>query len=101
MRGSLLPEIKSDFGVSESLLGLVAPSYAVIILILVILIGMKVGSIDIERYLVIGIAVTALFTFLVGISFSFPLLLLFFLGRGIGTGLFFCLRSVELELLRK
>lgn len=88
LRGSLLPEIKSAFGVSESLLGLVAPSYTVSLLILVILIGMKVGSIDIERYLIIGIAVTALFTFLVGVSFSFPLLLLFFLGRGIGTGLF-------------
>ncbi|KXA93390.1 hypothetical protein AKJ65_06355, partial [candidate division MSBL1 archaeon SCGC-AAA259E19] len=88
LRGSLLPEIKSTFEVSETLLGLVAPSYSVSLLILVILIGMKTGSIDIEKFLMIGIALTTLFTLFVGVSFSFPILLLFFLGRGVGTGVF-------------
>lgn len=88
LRGSFLPEIRESFEVSESLLGLVTPAYTVGLLILLIGIGMRAGEVDIKKFLLVGIALAGLFTFLIGISPSFFILLIFFLGRGIGTGIF-------------
>lgn len=88
MRGSVLPEIQETFGVSESLLGLVAPAFTVSLLIALLLVGMRTGTLNIKKFLMLSIAITGGFTFLIGTSFAFPLLLILIVGRGVGTGIF-------------
>lgn len=88
MRGALLISFKDTFSVSESLLGLVAPAATAGFVFFLLFTGMRAGRIDVRKYLFVGVGLSILFTFFVGVSFSFPLLLFFLFGRGVAEGIF-------------
>ncbi|MFP4005840.1 MAG: MFS transporter [Candidatus Hadarchaeia archaeon] len=87
MRGALLSEIKATFSVSESLLGLVAPAASVSFALSALLSGMFAGKIFIERYILIGLGLTALATFLLGLAPTYLLFLILLIVVGLFSGI--------------
>ncbi len=57
-RGPLLASFEADFGVSEGLLGLVAPAGTVGFVVAIIAVGFLAGQVDVRRTLLIGVGGT-------------------------------------------
>ncbi|MEF8837308.1 MAG: MFS transporter [Candidatus Bipolaricaulota bacterium] len=96
LRGALLPNFQATFGVSESLLGLVAPMGTLGFTITVLTTGLAAGHLPVKKFMLAGAVITTAGTFLMGLSSLYPLLLLFLVVRGLGTGLF---RGLDRPLL--
>lgn len=96
LRGALLPNFQSTFGVSESLLGLVAPTGTLGFTLTVLIAGMAAGHLPLKNFMLAGAVIMTTGTFLMGFSPVYPLLLLFLIFRGLGTGLF---RGLDRPLL--
>ena len=87
LRGAFVPNFQSTFGVSESLLGLLTPAGTIGFTAAALASGMLAGRINIRRSILFGVAVTSGFTFLIGFSPSFLMLLVLILIRGMFAGL--------------
>ncbi|NUB93448.1 MFS transporter [Haloterrigena sp. SYSU A121-1] len=85
-RGPLLASFRSAFGVSEGLLGLVAPAGTVGFVGAVIVTGFVAGRLDFGRTLLVGIGATALALALLGGMPLYWLFLLVLVGQGTATG---------------
>lgn len=87
MRGALIPELRAEFGVSESLLGLVAPAGTAGFVLVVLLVGAFAGRIDFRRTVLAGTGFVTGCLLLLGLSPVYLVYLgaLFF--RGTFTGL--------------
>lgn len=85
-RGPLLASFQSTFGVSEGLLGLVAPAGTVGFVIAVIATGFVAGRLDFGRTLRIGIGATAVALALMGGAPLYWVFLLVLVGQGTATG---------------
>ena len=96
LRGALLPNFQATFGVSESLLGLVAPMGTLGFTITVLATGLAAGHLPVKKFMLAGAAITTAGTFLMGLSPAYTLLLLFLVVRGLGVGLF---RGLDRPLL--
>jgi MFS family permease len=57
MRGSVLPRVAADFGVSEALLGLVAPAGTVGFLVAVLVVGLVAGRLPVRQTMLAGLTV--------------------------------------------
>ena len=87
MRGAMLPNFQAEFGVSESLLGLVSPAGTLGFTVVALTTGMIAGRVNIRKYIQAGALLTALTTFIIGISPAYSLLLVAILLRGMAGGL--------------
>ncbi len=91
LRGALLLNIKETYAVSESLLGLIAPAGVLGFTISALTTGMIAGKINIKKFILIGVATTALTTCLISTAHLYPLFLVMIalsgLARGISGGL--------------
>lgn len=85
-RGPLLRSFEAEFGVSEALLGLVSPAGTIGFVVAVLLAGLLAGRIDIKRWLMAGIALTALSLLLMSGAPVYWLFLAFLLAQGSATG---------------
>jgi len=87
LRGALLLNFQNTFGVSESLLGLVAPAGTLGFTAIALITGMIAGRIRIRRLIQIGALLTAITTFLIGLSPAYYLFLTAILLRGMASGI--------------
>jgi len=87
LRGALLLNFQNTFGVSESLLGLVAPAGTLGFTAIALTTGMIAGRIRIRRLIQIGALLTAITTFLIGLSPAYYLFLTAILLRGMASGI--------------
>lgn len=96
LRGALLPNFQATFGVSESLLGLVAPMGTLGFTLTVLAAGLAAGHLPVKKFLLAGAAISTAGIVLMGLSPVYPALLLFLMLRGLGSGLF---RGLDRPLL--
>jgi len=87
MRGALLPNFQQEFGVSESLLGLVSPAGTLGFTVVALSMGMVAGRVDIRKYIRLGALLTAITTFLIGLAPAYSLLIVAIVLRGMSGGL--------------
>lgn len=87
MRGALLPNFQGEFGVSESLLGLVSPAGTLGFTVIALTMGMMAGRVDIRKYIRLGAMLTAITTFLIGLAPAYSLLVVGIVLRGMAGGL--------------
>ena len=85
-RGPLLRSFEADFGVSEGLLGLVSPAGTIGFVAAVIVVGFLAGRLDIRRWVLGGIAVTAMALLLMSGAPVYGLLLVFLFAQGTAAG---------------
>lgn len=88
LRGSLLPEIQMAFGVTERLLGLIAPAGSIGFTISVLIAGVVVGRVNGNQLLQYGTFMTAVASIVLGFSPLFLFLLSMVALRSFATGLF-------------
>ncbi|MFP4136616.1 MAG: MFS transporter [Candidatus Acetothermia bacterium] len=86
-RGAMLPNFQAEFGVSESLLGLVSPAGTMGFTIVALTTGMMAGRVDIRRYIQTGALLTAVTTFLIGLAPFYSLFLAAIVLRGMAGGM--------------
>ncbi|XVH30523.1 MFS transporter [Haloferacaceae archaeon DSL9] len=87
-RGALLASFEAEFGVSESLLGLVAPAGTVGFVLAVLAVGLLAGRLDARRTMLLGVAGTVGTLLLLAGAPGYWLLLLALLGQGGMGGIF-------------
>ncbi|MFB6291174.1 MAG: sugar MFS transporter [Candidatus Bipolaricaulia bacterium] len=87
MRGAMLPNFQQEFGVSETLLGLVSPAGTLGFTIVALTMGIMAGRVDIRKYILTGALLTALTTFFIGLAPLYILLLVAIVLRGMAGGL--------------
>jgi fucose permease len=75
LRGALLPNFQSTFGVSESALGLVSTVSSLGFLLTIFAVGMSVSRIDVRRFLLGGFAASAVLFWLLSSASSYWMLL--------------------------
>lgn len=95
-RGALLESFQSTFGVSEGLLGLVAPAGTVGFVVAIVAVGFVSGRIDLKRTLLIGTAATAICLLVMSAAPVYWLFLVVMIGQGGAVGAF---RGVDRPIL--
>lgn len=85
-RGALLASFRTSFGVSEGLLGLVAPAGTVGFVLAVLSVGLLTGRLDLGRGLTLGVLVTAGCLLVMSAAPAYWLFLLALVGQGTATG---------------
>lgn len=85
-RGALLASFRDTFGVSEGLLGLVAPAGTVGFVIAVLAVGLLTGRLDPARGLTLGVVLTAGCLLVMSGAPFYWLFLLALVGQGAATG---------------
>ncbi|MFP9192360.1 MFS transporter [Natronosalvus vescus] len=95
-RGALLARFEADFGVSESLLGLVAPAGTVGFVAAIVLLGLLAGRLDVRLTMVVGAGAMVAFLFAIAVAPVYWLFLLALLAQGAAAGVF---RAVDRPLL--
>ncbi len=88
IRGALLPSFQSSFGVSEGLLGLVAPAGTVGFVLAVLAIGFVSGRVDLRRTLLVGIAAMSVALLVMSAAPVYWLFLAVMIGQGGAAGVF-------------
>ena len=86
-RGAMLPNFQAEFGVSESLLGLVSPAGTIGFTVVALTTGMVAGRIDIRKFIQVGALLTAITTFLIGLAPLYSLFLAAIILRGMAGGM--------------
>lgn len=86
MRGALLPTLGDQWGISDSLLGLIGPAGTLGYAITVLATGAVAGRIDAKRFLLGGLLVTVVAVVGMGAAPFFFAYLGFLVVRGLGTG---------------
>jgi fucose permease len=87
MRGALIPEFRLEFGVSESLLGLVAPAGTAGFVLVILIVGAFAGRIDFRRTVLAGMAVVTACMLLLGLAPTYAVFLGVLFLRGTFTAL--------------
>ncbi|MFP8891109.1 MFS transporter [Natrialbaceae archaeon A-CW2] len=95
-RGALLSRFEADFGVTESLLGLVAPAGTVGFVVAIVLVGLLAGRLDVRRTMVVGAIAMATFLFTIALAPTYWLFLFALLAQGAAAGIF---RAMDRPLL--
>ncbi|MEY7848790.1 sugar MFS transporter [Natrarchaeobius sp. A-rgal3] len=96
VRGALLPNFESTFGVSESLLGLVAPAGTVGFVAAIVIVGLIAGRVNARYVLALGAATMALSLFAIAAAPAYSVFLLALLVQGAAAGVF---RAIDRPLL--
>jgi MFS family permease len=86
VRGALIPSLRAEFGVSEALLGLVAPAGTVGFLLAVLLVGMSAGRVNVRRLVLGALAVATVAFIAMGLAPIYPLFLGFLFVQGTADG---------------
>lgn len=86
-RGAMLPNFQAEFGVSESLLGLVSPAGTIGFTVVALTTGMAAGRVDIRKFIQVGALLTAVTTFLIGLAPFYSLFLAAIVLRGMAGGM--------------
>ncbi len=86
-RGAMLPNFQAEFGVSESLLGLVSPAGTIGFTVVALTTGMVAGRVDIRKFIQVGALLTAITTFLIGLAPFYSLFLAAIVLRGMAGGM--------------
>ncbi len=86
-RGAMLPNFQAEFGVSESLLGLVSPAGTIGFTVVALTTGMVAGRVDIRKFIQVGALLTAITTFLIGLAPLYSLFLAAIVLRGMAGGM--------------
>lgn len=86
VRGAIIPSLRTEFGVSEALLGLVAPAGTVGFIAAIVLVGTAAGRLDIRRTVLIALAAAAAAFLVMGAAPFYPLFLGFLLVQGTADG---------------
>ncbi|RQG87127.1 MFS transporter [Natrarchaeobius halalkaliphilus] len=95
-RGALLSSFEGTFGVSESLLGLVAPAGTVGFVVAILAVGMLAGRLDVRHVLVFGAVAMAISLFAISVAPAYSLFLFALLVQGSAAGVF---RAMDRPLL--
>lgn len=85
-RGALLASFRDTFGVSEALLGLVAPAGTVGFVVAVLAVGLLTGRLNLARGLTLGVLLTAACLVVMTGAPVYWLFLLALVGQGTATG---------------
>lgn len=96
IRGALLASFQSSFGVSEGLLGLVAPAGTVGFVVAILAVGFVSGRIDLKRVLLVGVAATTVSLLVMSATPVYWLFLSVMVGQGAAVGAF---RAVDRPIL--
>lgn len=88
VRGPILPLLKSTFDISHGILGLVGPAATAGVVFALLAGGLRAGSVNMHRFLVVATGLAAIASIAVAFSPSVGSLLLFLGFQGIGLGLF-------------
>lgn len=86
-RGAMLPNFQVEFGVSESLLGLVSPAGTMGFTMIALTMGLVAGRVDIKKFIQIGVILTAATTFFIGLAPFYSLFLVAIVLRGMAGGI--------------
>jgi len=86
-RGAMLPNFQAEFGVSETLLGLVSPAGTIGFTVVALTTGMVAGRVDIRKLIQVGALLTAITTFLIGLAPLYSLFLAAIVLRGMAGGM--------------
>lgn len=86
-RGAMLPNFQVEFGVSESLLGLVSPAGTMGFTVIALTMGLVAGRVGIKRFIQIGVILTAATTFFIGLAPFYSLFLTAIVLRGMAGGI--------------
>ncbi|MCF7876589.1 MFS transporter, partial [Candidatus Bipolaricaulota bacterium] len=86
-RGAMLPNFQVEFGVSESLLGLVSPAGTMGFTVIALTMGLVAGRVDIKKFIQIGVILTAATTFFIGLAPFYSLFLAAIVLRGMAGGI--------------
>lgn len=95
-RGPLLASIEASFGVSQGLLGLVAPAASVGLLLTVLLLGMNAGRVGVKGGLLVGVGLALCSLALLVVVQSYWALVASFFLQGVGFGV---VRALDRPLL--
>lgn len=95
-RGPLLSSFEETFGVSEALLGLVAPAGTVGFVLAIVSVGFLAGRLEPRRTLLVGASVMAAALLAIAVAPAYWLFLLALLVQGAAAGVF---RAVDRPLL--
>jgi predicted MFS family arabinose efflux permease len=87
-RGALVPSFATEFGVTESQLGLLTPAGTVGFVAPVVVVGALAGRLDMKTVVAVGLALTGLTLILIGTAPTYLLLLVFVVVRSGAAGLF-------------
>jgi|AntDeeMinimDraft_5_1070356.scaffolds.fasta_scaffold06668_1 predicted MFS family arabinose efflux permease len=96
IRGALLESFQTSFGVSEGLLGLIAPAGTVGFVVAIVAIGFVSGRIDLKRTLLVGVAATTVSLLVMSAAPVYWLFLTVMVGQGAAVGAF---RGVDRPIL--
>lgn len=86
-RGAMLPNFQVEFGVSESLLGLVSPAGTMGFTVIALTMGLVAGRVYIKKFIQIGVILTAATTFFIGSAPFYSLFLVAIVLRGMAGGI--------------
>ena len=95
-RGALLSSFEGTFGVSESLLGLVAPAGTAGFVVAILVVGLAAGQVDVRATMLVGAVAMALAMFVTALAPVYALLLAALLAQGAAGGVF---RGLDRPLL--
>lgn len=87
-RGPLLRSFQSSFGVSEALLGLVAPAGTLGFVAAILGVGFVTGRIDLRRTMLISVAATTVALLAMSVAPIYALFLVALVGQGAAAGAF-------------
>lgn len=82
VRGAIIPSLRAEFGVSEALLGLVAPAGTAGFIVAVLLVGTAAGRLNVRRTVLLALGVAAAAFLVMGAAPIYPLFLGFLLVQG-------------------
>jgi len=86
MRGAVIPELATEFGVNKGLLGLLSPAGTLGYVVAISVVGVIAGRLDIRRWYVLGLGVVALTIAGLGLAPTFLVFLGVLVVRGLGSG---------------
>lgn len=96
LRGALLSNFQQTFGISERLLGFVAPAGTLGLVAAVLVVGMVSGRLELRRAVLFGTVATTACLTLVSVAATYSLLLVGFLLHGASVGI---VRALDRPLL--
>lgn len=87
-RGALLSSFEGTFGVSESLLGLVAPAGTLGFVLAIVAVGLAAGRLNVRTTLLLGVVAMVLTMFALVVAPLYSVFLLALLAQGAAAGVF-------------
>jgi MFS family permease len=87
-RGALLASFEGEFGVSQSLLGLIAPAGTLGFVLAILVAGFLAGRVDARRVMGLGVILTIASLVVLASAPVYVLLLVTLLGQGTAAGVF-------------